>query len=52
MTTTLDGLGALLSKGGYEHQNKKDLLDNALGGCLLCKKVFDICYKGPWWRLP
>lgn len=39
MTTTPDGLKALLSVEGYQLCSRQELVDGISGGCVFCKKI-------------
>ncbi|KAI9150016.1 hypothetical protein HJFPF1_09766 [Paramyrothecium foliicola] len=48
MTGTWEGLGALLSKKGYEHHNWYDMQEAAAQGCPLCEHMFEVLEHEDW----
>ena len=48
MTGTPEGLGALLSDGGYKHFNWYEIQETAAAGCALCRVIWDVTEHEDW----
>ena len=48
MTGTPEGLGALLSDGGYKHFNWYEIQETAAGGCAICRAIWDVTEHEDW----